>query len=304
MAKVKEDNQPWRVDILKKAAKQIAKQPTHPIDILSEFFAFHAALESNGPEQHAYANYGKLQNQPKGEEWHRCHLNRKIKNMLPAYVVVWYANREERTLEINHVDTHEKTDYERFRKKSKADGLAEIKLSLLAPTAKIKTVVNALESFAAFVPPFDAKLIKGDRRKLPESWYLKFKNKGHEIRVVSIEDETALNVETGIKASSIDNSSLSGAEPKKRASVELEPKRFNTFGEEVVSLKDIFPNKHPGMVLKGFRQRDNMTQQQLADLPKIRQSRVCDLENGARAISKSMAERLAKVFQVSRRAFL
>lgn len=117
MAKVKGDNRPWHVNILKKAEKQIVKLPTQPVDILSSFFALHASLELNGPEQIAYENYGKLKNKPKGEEWHHCHLNRKIKNMLPEYVVVWYVYREERIVEINHVDTHEKTNYDRFRKK-------------------------------------------------------------------------------------------------------------------------------------------------------------------------------------------
>ncbi len=83
-----------------------------------------------------------------------------------------------------------------------------------------------------------------------------------------------------------------------------EEKLFNKFGEEVISLDDIFPNKHPGMVLKGFRLRDGMTQQQLADLLEIGQSRVSDLESGARAISKPMAERLSKVFKIPYKAFL
>jgi mRNA-degrading endonuclease RelE of RelBE toxin-antitoxin system len=115
--KEKEDNRPWQVDILKKAEKQIAKLPTQPVDILASFFALYDALQSNGPEQSDFENYGRLKNKPKGEEWHHCHLNRKIKNMLPAYVVVWYVYREEKIVEINHVDTHEKTDYDRFRKK-------------------------------------------------------------------------------------------------------------------------------------------------------------------------------------------
>jgi len=115
--KRKNDNQPWHVDILKKAEKQILKLPIKPVDILSEFFALKTSLEFNGPEQFDYENYGKLKNKPKGEEWHHCHLNKKIKNVLPAYVVVWYVYREDRIVEINHVDSHEKTDYKRFRKK-------------------------------------------------------------------------------------------------------------------------------------------------------------------------------------------
>ncbi len=101
-----------------------------------------------------------------------------------------------------------------------------------------------------------------------------------------------------------DGSPLPEAEGTVPASRKPREKQFNKFGEEVVSLKDIFPNKHPGMVLKGFRLRDDLTQRQLADLLKISQSRVSDLESGARAVSKSMAERLAKVFNISYKAFL
>jgi hypothetical protein len=70
MAKIKgkDDTQPWRVEILKKTEKQIAKLPTQPVDILSNFFALNASLELNGPEQPDFENYGKLKNKPKGEE--------------------------------------------------------------------------------------------------------------------------------------------------------------------------------------------------------------------------------------------
>ncbi|MDR0356198.1 MAG: helix-turn-helix domain-containing protein, partial [Deltaproteobacteria bacterium] len=64
------------------------------------------------------------------------------------------------------------------------------------------------------------------------------------------------------------------------------------------------PGKHPGIVLRGFRRRDDMTQQQLADLLKTKQSRICELESCARAISKSMAQKLAKLFETSYKVFL
>jgi DNA-binding XRE family transcriptional regulator len=188
-------------------------------------------------------------------------------------------------------------------KRSNDGGVAEIKLSILVPTAKISNVANALEGFASLMPPLNVKKLKGAGRKLPDSWALKFKNKGHEIRVVTEEGEKVLNMDENIDASS-NVPSTSEAVVAKQPSSESKEKRFNKFGEEVVSLKDIFPDRHPGMSLKGFRQRDNMTQQQLADLLEIRQSRVCDLESGARSISKTMAQRLAKVFRVSYKVFL
>lgn len=189
-------------------------------------------------------------------------------------------------------------------RRNRSGGLVEIKLSVLVPATKIETVAKALEGLASLMPQLNTGQLKGVAGKLPESWSLKFKNKGHEIRVVTTEGEKVLNVENNTDASPVGGPSSPGVEITVPSPKEPKEKRFNKFGEEVVSLKDIFPDKHPGMVLKGFRQRDNMTQQQLADLLKTRQSRVCDLESGARAISKSMAERLAKVFNISYKAFL
>lgn len=119
MAKTKnaKDDRPWQVDVLKKVEKQIEKLPGEPIDAQTEFLRLNAMLKVFGPEQPDFINYGRLKNTPKGEEWHHCHLNHKIKNRLPAYVVVWCVYREERIVEINHVDTHENTDYRKFRKK-------------------------------------------------------------------------------------------------------------------------------------------------------------------------------------------
>jgi hypothetical protein len=68
--------------------------------------------------------------------------------------------------------------------------------------------------------------------------------------------------------------------------------------------KIFFPERHLEMSLKGFRGRDYMPRQQLADLSAIRQSRVRDFESGARSIGKTMAQRLAKVSRVSSKVFL
>ncbi len=106
----------WQVDILKKVEKQLRSLPTLPVDVLANFFALYDALKASGPEQPQFKSYGRLKSTPKGEEWHHCHINSRIKNKLPAYVVVWYVYREEKIVEINHVDTHENTDYARFRK--------------------------------------------------------------------------------------------------------------------------------------------------------------------------------------------
>jgi DNA-binding transcriptional regulator YiaG len=189
-------------------------------------------------------------------------------------------------------------------RRSKSGDLAEVQLRLLVPATKIKNVTKVLEGVAALMPPLGAWRLQDAGTKLPASWGLNFKNKGHEIKVVTSEGEKVLNAENTRDISSADAPVAAEAKHTAPSAKAPKEKRFNKFGEEVVSLSDIFPDRHPGMVLKGFRQRDNLTQQQLADLLKIGQSRVCDWENGVRAISKAMAERLAKVFNISYRAFL
>ncbi len=163
--------------------------------------------------------------------------------------------------------------------------VAEISLSILVATADIDNVAQALEGFAALVPSCGAEELTRKRGSLLKVWPEKYKNKRHEIKVITAENEKVLNVVQEV--------------------VEASPaRRFNKFGEEVASLEDIFPDKHPGLVLKGFRQRDNLTQQELADLLQITQSRVSALESGTRAISKLMATKLGKIFAVPHRVFL
>lgn len=59
-----------------------------------------------------------------------------------------------------------------------------------------------------------------------------------------------------------------------------------------------------GLVLKGCRSRDGMTQKDLAKELGIRQSHISEMENGKRPIGKVMAKRLAKVFKTDYRVFL
>ena len=60
----------------------------------------------------------------------------------------------------------------------------------------------------------------------------------------------------------------------------------------------------PGTVLRGFRARQDMTQQQLAKALSVTQGDVSAMENGRRPIGKTMAARLAKVFRTDYRVFL
>jgi DNA-binding XRE family transcriptional regulator len=81
-------------------------------------------------------------------------------------------------------------------------------------------------------------------------------------------------------------------------------RKYNDKDEEIISLKEVFPDSHPGTVLYGFRLKNELTQEQLAEKLGITQTRVSELETGKRRISKAMAEKLGKFFDVRYQAFL
>jgi len=81
-------------------------------------------------------------------------------------------------------------------------------------------------------------------------------------------------------------------------------RHVNDEGEELHSIAEVFPEAHPGMILRGFRGRDDMTQMVLAEKLGISQNRVSDMESGKRPISRRMAEKLGIIFEVPYKAFL
>ncbi len=61
----------------------------------------------------------------------------------------------------------------------------------------------------------------------------------------------------------------------------------------------------PAKALRAFRYRDDLTQQELADLLGIHhRQHISEMERGKRSISKQMAKGLGKVFNVSYKLFL
>jgi addiction module HigA family antidote len=78
----------------------------------------------------------------------------------------------------------------------------------------------------------------------------------------------------------------------------------NEEGEELYAFEEVFPEAHPGMAVRGFRGKMDMTQEELAERLGIKQTRVSELESGKRAISVAMAKRLAGIFDISYKAFL
>jgi len=80
-------------------------------------------------------------------------------------------------------------------------------------------------------------------------------------------------------------------------------------GEEMLPAHAVFPElgdprKRPGVVLRGFRLRDHLTQVALARKLGCPQPWISQMENGTRPIGKTMAERLGRVFKADRRVFL
>jgi ribosome-binding protein aMBF1 (putative translation factor) len=81
-------------------------------------------------------------------------------------------------------------------------------------------------------------------------------------------------------------------------------RHLNDEGEELYTFEELFPDAAPGRILRGFRARDDMTQESLAARLGVTQARVSELESGKRPISKRMAEKLEAIFEIPYKAFL
>ncbi len=86
----------------------------------------------------------------------------------------------------------------------------------------------------------------------------------------------------------------------------IEPEQDNSGSITV----DEFFEKHfsgqakAGVALKGYRYRENLTQQQLADAAGIPQRHISEMENGKRIIGVVNAKRLAAALHCDYRSFL
>lgn len=73
---------------------------------------------------------------------------------------------------------------------------------------------------------------------------------------------------------------------------------------ERIPLEKAFPAMHPGTILRGYRQRDGLSQAELAKKIGARQNHISEIENGRRPIGKQLAQKLAGVFHTSYKVFL
>ena len=77
-----------------------------------------------------------------------------------------------------------------------------------------------------------------------------------------------------------------------------------TVAADALFADDFSQYGQPGVVLKGLRARDGLTQVRLAQKIAVAQADISAMENGRRPIGKAMAKRLAKVFKADYRVFL
>ncbi len=73
------------------------------------------------------------------------------------------------------------------------------------------------------------------------------------------------------------------------------------------TVADVFPellDNRAGVVLRGYRNRENLTQKQLSELTGIQQRHISELEHGKRQAGKEWAKKLAAALNCDYRRFL
>jgi len=79
------------------------------------------------------------------------------------------------------------------------------------------------------------------------------------------------------------------------------PKNDN---DDLVTWEEAFPELGTGSILQGARDREGLTQAELAEKIGAKPHHISEMENGKRAIGKSMAKRLAQVLNTGYKVFL
>lgn len=74
--------------------------------------------------------------------------------------------------------------------------------------------------------------------------------------------------------------------------------------DKTLPWREAFPNYNASVALRGARNRENLTQRELARQLKISQTHISEMEHGKRPIGKDMAKRLAGILHVDYRVFL
>ena len=74
--------------------------------------------------------------------------------------------------------------------------------------------------------------------------------------------------------------------------------------EDLVTWEEAFPELGSGSVLQGARDREGLTQTELAEKIGVKPHHISEMENNKRAIGKNMAKRLARVLNTGYKVFL
>ncbi len=72
----------------------------------------------------------------------------------------------------------------------------------------------------------------------------------------------------------------------------------------LLNVDDVFPDRSPSMLLRGYRGKLDLTQAQLAETMQVTQARISEWESGKRPISIKAAKKLATLFGVPYQIFL
>lgn len=82
---------------------------------------------------------------------------------------------------------------------------------------------------------------------------------------------------------------------------------WNFEEKELYDLEEISPElawNSGGVAIRGARGKEGLTQKQLAELTRIAQHHISEMENGKRPIGKETAKKLAKALNIDYRVFL
>jgi len=81
-------------------------------------------------------------------------------------------------------------------------------------------------------------------------------------------------------------------------------REINEHGEALYSASEVFPDSHPGRILRGLRVREDMTQKQLAEKAGLKPHHISEMEHNKRPIGKEVAKRLAGALGADYKVFL
>ncbi len=89
----------------------------------------------------------------------------------------------------------------------------------------------------------------------------------------------------------------------------MEHYKIESDNNEYISIDDLFGNLtqksgEPGVLLKGLRYREGLSQIEFAKQLNISQTNLSAMENGRRTIGKELAKRIADIFELDYRIFL